>query len=74
MSMAAERARLDEWKERGIKKLEFSPAPDACPICMSLAGDYDIDKCPLPVADTHPRCRCGKDREDVKLNAKYLLL
>jgi SPP1 gp7 family putative phage head morphogenesis protein len=60
MTLAAESAKGDEWKEQGIKKLEFSPAPDAYPICEALAGDYDIDKCPLPVADTHPRCRCGR--------------
>jgi len=59
MSMAAERAKLDEWKEWKVKMVEFTPAPDACPICMSLRGDYSIGKCPLPVQDTHPRCRCS---------------
>lgn len=59
LSMAAERAKLDEWKEWNIKRVEFVPAPDACPICIALAGEYEIDKCPLPVRDTHPRCRCS---------------
>lgn len=59
MSMAAERAKLDEWTERDLKMVEFTPAPDACPTCMALAGDYPIGKCPIPVQDTHPRCRCS---------------
>jgi SPP1 gp7 family putative phage head morphogenesis protein len=59
MSMAAERAKLDEWGEWDIKKVEFTPAPDACAVCFSLAGDYDIGSSPVPVADTHPRCRCS---------------
>ncbi|MDH4319889.1 MAG: hypothetical protein OEV73_00170 [Desulfobulbaceae bacterium] len=59
MAMAAESAKHAEWKERGLKRLDFAPAPDACDMCRSLAGEYDIDKCPLPVRDTHPRCRCS---------------
>lgn len=58
MSMAAEKAKLDEWTEWGVKMVEFKPSPDACAICFSVAGDYPIGKCPLPVASTHPRCRC----------------
>ena len=58
--MAAETAKLDEWAQRGMEKVEFTPAPDACPICRALAGEYEIDKAPLrPVRDTHPRCRCA---------------
>lgn len=59
MSMAAETAKLDEWEERDVKMVEFAPAPDACPICMALAGDYPIASCPVAVRDTHPRCRCS---------------
>jgi hypothetical protein len=59
MTMAAESAKLDEWTEWKIKTVEFSPAPDACPVCVALAGDYPIKKCPVPVRDTHPRCRCS---------------
>jgi SPP1 gp7 family putative phage head morphogenesis protein len=59
MSMAAEKAKLDEWAAWKVKKVDFVPAPDACPICVSLAGDYPIAKCPVPVEDTHPRCRCS---------------
>ncbi len=60
MSMSAERAKGEEWMAQGIEKMGFSPAPDACPICVSLKGDYPIKECPLPVADTHPRCRCAR--------------
>ncbi|MBE0426478.1 MAG: hypothetical protein IBX72_07500 [Nitrospirae bacterium] len=43
LSMTAERAKLDEWKEWNITRVEFLPAPDACPICMALAGEYEIE-------------------------------
>lgn len=59
MSMAAERAKLDEWKEWKVKQVEFTPAPDACPTCFAVKGVYPIGKCPLPVLNTHPRCRCS---------------
>ncbi len=59
MSMAAEHAKIDEWEAWGVKKVEFTPAPDACPICVALAGDYEINVSPIPVEDTHPRCRCS---------------
>ena len=60
MSMAADVAKTAEWKARGIKRLEFRPNADACPICKALAGEYDIDDCPVKVRDTHPNCRCSK--------------
>ncbi len=59
MSAAAETAKLAEWGKQDVKKVEFTPAPDACAICTALAGDYDIGKCPIPGPDTHPRCRCS---------------
>lgn len=59
MSMAAEKAKLDEWAEWKVKKVEFTPAPDACPICFAIKGVYMIGECPIPVAATHPRCRCS---------------
>jgi len=58
LTMAAERAKLDEWKEWKVRRVEFYPAPDGCTICIALAGEYEIESCPLPVRDTHPRCRC----------------
>lgn len=54
-----EKTKRSQWKEWGITKLEFFPAPDACPMCLALAGEYDIDDCPVPVVDTHPNCRCA---------------
>ena len=59
LSMAAERAKVEEWSAWDIKMVEFTPGPDACSICMALAGDYEIAKAPIPVQDTHPRCRCA---------------
>jgi hypothetical protein len=59
MTMAAERAKLDEWAERKIERVEFVPAPDGCDLCESLADEYDISDCPIPGNDTHPRCRCS---------------
>ena len=59
MTMSAEKAKLDEWTQWKVKKVEFVPAPDACPVCLALAGEYDIDKCPIPGRDTHPRDRCS---------------
>ena len=58
MALAAETAKTNEWTAWKIKMVEFVPAPDACPICLSLRGDYKIAECPtIPV---HPRCRCSK--------------
>lgn len=59
MSVAAERAKLDEWKQWKIKMIEFVIAPDACPICLGLVGEYKIGNAPIPGLDTHPRCRCS---------------
>lgn len=58
MALAAETAKTNEWQQWGVKRVDFVPAPDACPICQALRGTYDLDKCPqIPV---HPRCRCSK--------------
>lgn len=58
MALAAETAKSNEWKQHGIKMVDFVPAPDACPICLALAGEYKLASCPsIPV---HPRCRCSK--------------
>jgi len=58
MALAAETAKSNEWQKRGVKTVSFVPAPDACPICLALRGDYKLADCPsIPV---HPRCRCSK--------------
>ena len=58
VAFAAERGKLDEFREEGVKKIRFVAAGDACPLCKSLAKVYEADKVPLPVRDTHPRCYC----------------
>jgi len=58
MTMAAERGKLAEYEERGIGRVEWKLAPDACSRCVAIAGTYDIDKAPVPVQDSHPHCRC----------------
>ncbi len=59
LSVAAETAKVNEWQEWGVDKVEFVPAPDGCSICMALAGEYEIAKAPIAGKDTHPRCRCA---------------
>lgn len=59
VAMAQERGKLAEWQEWGIERVKFAPAPMACPVCRSLAGEYDIKEAPVPVQDTHPRCTCA---------------
>ena len=44
LAMAAEQAKLDEWKVRGV----------------------NISKAPLPVRDTHPRCRCSNTLQQIE--------
>jgi len=51
--------KIQRWKEWKIKTIKFAPAPDACPICVALAGEYPIKKCPVPILDTHLGCRCS---------------
>jgi SPP1 gp7 family putative phage head morphogenesis protein len=58
MALSAETAKSNEWAAWGIKKVNFFPAPDACPICRALKGEYKLAEC--PVIPVHPRCRCSK--------------
>jgi len=59
VALAMNGAKREEWKAEGVKKLFYSPNPDACHICVDLRGEYEIDKAPRPVEDTHPNCLCG---------------
>jgi hypothetical protein len=59
MTLAAEEAKLDEWAAWGEDTAEFMPAPGACPLCKSMKGEYALKLCPVPVKNTHPRCRCS---------------
>lgn len=56
MAAAAERAKEEELKAGEVKKVDFFPAPDACPTCLALAGEYKISD--VPHRPVHPRCRC----------------
>ena len=58
MGDAAELAKDKEWKAFGLKKVDFVPAPDACPTCLALAGTYPLEECPK--ITVHPSCRCTK--------------
>jgi len=68
VTMAQETGKLNEWSAQKVKRVHFSPASGACSVCQALAGDYDIDKCPLPVGSTHPRCTCSITLADSELN------
>lgn len=57
MARAAEGAKLDEWQANDVQMVDFFPAPDACPICLALKGEYKISEVPRP--PVHPRCRCA---------------
>lgn len=50
---------INAWGNTGINNVAFAPAPDACPACLVLARTYAINKCPVPVLDTHLECRCS---------------
>ncbi len=52
------RVHLKDWSKKGIKRVIFAPAPDCCPQCEALRGEYEIEKAPLVVRDTHEHCRC----------------
>jgi|GEM_PF-3588872 hypothetical protein len=47
------------WPGPWVNAMLFVPAPDACPLCMAMAKEYPIAKCPIPVLDTHLGCRCS---------------
>lgn len=70
-SVEVESDRLTDWGKWGTKMVEFSPAPDGCPLCMSLAGDYPVEKCPIPVLDTHLGCRCSIRPAESEVDGDY---
>jgi len=56
----ANQSALAAYKEFGLDKVVWITSFGACPICVPLDGNvYDINKTPMPVVDTHPRCRCA---------------
>ncbi len=50
---------LHRFELEGINKSEFYPSPDACDICLALAGEYPTSESHGMITDkTHPNCRC----------------
>ncbi len=54
---ASNEGALHRYELEGITKSEFYPSPDACEVCIPLAGEYDTAQAHgmIPV---HPNCRC----------------
>lgn len=67
VALAQETGKINEWGEQGVKRVKFSPAAGACTVCLALAGEYPIADCPVPMADTHPRCTCAITLADSEL-------
>lgn len=55
-------ANLDKesYKRSGVKYVDWATEPGVCGICAAIADDgpYVLEKAPMPVMDSHPRCRC----------------
>lgn len=60
ISEAQFRGKLAQYAGHGIEKYDWITAPDACPICVSLAGGgpYLVGVGPTPRTSSHPECRC----------------
>ncbi len=48
---------LHRYELEGVDKSEFYPSPDACEICLSLAGEYPT-KDMHGLIPAHVNCRC----------------
>ena len=63
IAMAQSDGSLALYEQQGITLVDYSTAEDefVSTICRELAaaGPYTIDKCPVPVRDSHPGCRCA---------------
>ncbi|MGR6795598.1 hypothetical protein [Levilactobacillus brevis] len=60
-----DKATMDSFKNRRVKRIDIVTEPDACEKCRKLAaqGPFSLSECPdLP---WHPNCRCKK-REHVE--------
>jgi len=56
---ASNEGALHRYQLEGIDKSEFYPSPDACEVCLELAGEYDTNEASGMITDkTHPNCRC----------------
>ncbi len=54
---ASSEGALVGYGEQGLVKAEFFPAPDACPECVALIGEYEL-KDTTGIIPVHPQCRC----------------
>jgi len=48
---------LHRYELEGVDKSEFYPSPDACDVCLSLAGEYPT-KDMHGMIPVHTNCRC----------------
>ncbi len=56
---ASNEGALHRYETEGVDKSEFYPSPDACPVCLALAGEYPTSESHGMIPDrTHPNCRC----------------
>ncbi|MDP2363630.1 MAG: minor capsid protein [Ignavibacteria bacterium] len=56
---ASNEGALHRYELEGITKSEFYPSPDACDICLALAGEYPTSETHGMITErTHPNCRC----------------
>lgn len=48
------------YKKNRIKYVNWATEPGVCGICAAIADDgpYLLEDAPMPVMDSHPRCRC----------------
>lgn len=55
------RGKLAQYAELDITQYDWVSAPDACPVCVALAGagPYTLGAGPLAPDDSHPECRCS---------------
>ena len=54
---ASNEGALHRFELEGVEKSEFYPSPDACEVCLDLAGVYDT-KDSHGMIPAHPNCRC----------------
>jgi len=54
---ASNEGALHRYELEGVGKSEFYPSPDACEVCLPLAGEY-ITKDSHGIIPVHPNCRC----------------
>ena len=54
---ASNEGALHRYELEGVDKSEFYPSPDACEVCLPMAGEY-VTKESHNIIPVHPFCRC----------------